>query len=81
MNTELIEELEKKKDLKGWSRTQLAAALGVSENYFYRIKDGSRKPGAEFLRAVINLFPDMEAVVLRNLKNGNSDGNTNTPTN
>ncbi len=39
------EEIQELMDLKGWSKTQLAAALDVTENIVYRWFSGDRVPG------------------------------------
>jgi predicted transcriptional regulator len=59
---ELMNSLEKQARKLELSRTQLAVRLGISVNYIYRIKDGSRNPGPKFMRAVRREFP-----VLKNL--------------
>ena len=59
--TNEIEKLAKSKDL---TRTQLAALLGISENYLYRIKKGDRNPGRGLLSAIIREFPELQSEVL-----------------
>jgi transcriptional regulator with XRE-family HTH domain len=78
----LIEAVEQAGKKRGLSRTQLAAKLGVTENYFYRIKAGDRKPGAKVLSAIMREFPQLQPLVLEYLAGGNGskearDGNTN----
>ena len=56
----LLEALEDQAKKQGLSRTQLAAKLGISENYMYRIKKGERKPGIDFLTAIRREFPELK---------------------
>ena len=46
------------------SITQMAASLGVGETHLYRLRAGTRKPGVEFLRAVIREYPDLRPLVI-----------------
>jgi transcriptional regulator with XRE-family HTH domain len=57
---ELVESLEKQAVKVNLTRKQLAIRLGISVNYIYRIKDGSRKPGPKFLRAIRRELPSLK---------------------
>jgi transcriptional regulator with XRE-family HTH domain len=60
---ELITALESQAKEKGLSRTQLAAQLGISENYLYRIKTGSRRAGHKLLTAIRREFPSLKPLI------------------
>lgn len=63
MMNDLLEAMEAQTKAKGLSRTQLAALLGVSENYLYRIKSGSRRPGHKLLTAIRREFPNLKPLI------------------
>lgn len=63
MINELIKALENQAEANGLSRTQLAAKLGVSENYLYRLKDNSRKPGIKLLTSIRREFPGLKPLI------------------
>lgn len=63
MIKDLIEALEKQAKEKGLTRTQLAARLGISENYLYRIKTGNRKAGHKLLTAIRREFPNLKPLI------------------
>lgn len=60
---DLIEALEAQAKSKNLSRTQLAALLGISENYIYRIKSGDRRPGHKLLTAIRREFPNLKPLI------------------
>jgi len=63
MLDELLEALETQAKARELSRTQLAATLGVSENYIYRLKNGNRKPGIKILTAIRREFPNLKPLI------------------
>lgn len=47
--------------LKNWkTQSQAAAAIGVSEPALSRVIRGKRGPGADFIAALLNAFPQLE---------------------
>jgi len=59
----LIEAVEAQGKEKRLTRTQLAACLGISENYLYRIKAGDRRPGHKLLTAIRREFPNLKPLI------------------
>lgn len=57
---EYIRMIEEHGTQRGLTRTQLAAALNISENYLYRLKNGDRKPGIDFLTSAKRFSPEVK---------------------
>jgi len=60
---DLIKALEDQAKTQSLTRTQLAARLGISENYLYRIKTGSRRAGHKLLTAIRREFPNLKPLI------------------
>ncbi len=63
MLKKLLDAIEQQGKERGLSRTQLAALLGISENYLYRLRNGDREPGLDFLTAVRRAFPGLKPLI------------------
>lgn len=67
----LLDALQHLQVERGLTRTGLAAELGVSEAYLYRLRNGTRGPGVDFLKAIVRTFPDLIPDVIAFLRDGN----------
>lgn len=70
----LASALEAKRAQEGLSVAGMASRLGVSDTYLFLLRDGRRKPGVRFLRAVIHAFPDLQLVVFEYVAQSEADG-------
>ncbi|MEJ5315227.1 MAG: helix-turn-helix domain-containing protein [Anaerolinea sp.] len=65
---ELIETVEERKQMLGWTDETLARALGVSRPLWSQIRSGKRRVTLEVVRGILRAFPDLEAQVMEYLK-------------
>lgn len=62
----LIEQIETYRESKKQTKRDFYRALvteGISENYIYKLLDGTRKPGKQFMVAVAAAYPDLRQAV------------------
>lgn len=71
----LAKALEARRTREGLSVAAMASRLGVSDSYLFLLRDGKRKPGVRFLRAVIQAFPDLQLLVFEYVARAEVDGN------
>lgn len=70
----LAKALEARREQEGLSVAGMASRLGVSDSFLFLLRDGKRKPGVRFLRAVIQAFPDLQLVVFEYVAWCEADG-------
>ena len=61
--SKLIQALNKYQEKTGLSTCELAAKLGLHFGTLYRLKEGSRNPGAKTLKAIIQQFPELKGAI------------------
>lgn len=67
---DLIEAVEERKRMLGWTDESLARALGVSRPLWSQVRSGKRRMTLDVVRGILQAFPDLEAQVIAFLREG-----------
>jgi DNA-binding XRE family transcriptional regulator len=62
-----IEELERVRRERRWSQGEMADAIGINQANYSRLVNGRQGMSIETARAIVQQFPELEPVFLRDI--------------
>lgn len=64
----LVEKIKTAQSAAGMNESRFALAMGISRANWFLIKKGDRGLSSDFLKAVMRVFPELEADILAYMK-------------